>query len=255
MRYGGQLSTNHNVTISASSKKTATMLSLGYLDQGSLVDNAGYKRFNVNFNNTFKFSDRLKFTTAVLGSYSKNDALPDRIYHIYQLSPLAPVRDENGKLKLYPTPNESLVTNPLCEIQNNQNSTDEYGVIGSAALDWNIWDGLSYKFSVGLDYSNTNNGVYQGSDTRDRSGGAHAASFDSRTRLSSIIDNILSYNKEINTIHKIGAMAAFNVEQFQEKSVYLKGTDMYYDGLYYNLEAASTILDKKTTLSEWGLCL
>ena len=51
----------------------------------------------------------------------------------YQLSPLAPVRDENGKLKLYPTPNESLVTNPLCEIQNNQNSTDEYGVIGSAA--------------------------------------------------------------------------------------------------------------------------
>ena len=148
-----------------------------------------------------------------------------------------------------------MVTNPLCEIQNNQNSTDEYGVIGSAALDWNIWDGLSYKFSVGLDYSNTNNGVYQGSDTRDRSGGAHAASFDSRTRLSSIIDNILSYNKEINTIHKIGAMAAFNVEQFQEKSVYLKGTDMYYDGLYYNLEAASTILDKKTTLSEWGLCL
>lgn len=68
--------------------------------------------------------------------------------------PLAPVRDENGKLKLYPTPNESLVTNPLCEFRNNQNSTDEYGVIGSAALDWNIWDGLSYKFSVGLDYSN-----------------------------------------------------------------------------------------------------
>ena len=28
---------------------------------------------------------------------------------------------------------------------------------------------------------------------------------------------------------------------------------MYYDGLYYNLEAASTILDKKTTLSEWGI--
>lgn len=68
---GTAFSTNHNVTISASSKKTATMLSLGYLDQGSLVDNAGYKRFNVNFNNTFKFSDRLKFTTAVLGSYSK----------------------------------------------------------------------------------------------------------------------------------------------------------------------------------------
>ena len=250
---GTAFATNHNLTVSAASKKTATMLSLGYLDQGSLVDNAGYKRFNVNFNNTFKFSERLKLTTAILGSYSKNDALPDYIYHIYQLSPLAPVRDEKGDLKLYPTPNESLVTNPLCEIQNNQNTTEEYGVIGSAALDWNIWDGLSYKFSVGVDFTDTNKGIYQGSETRERSGGAHAASFDSRTRLSSVIDNILSYNKEINSNHRIGAMAAFNVEQFQEKSVYLKGTDMYYDGLYYNLESASTILDKNTKLSEWGI--
>ena len=250
---GTAFATNHNVTVSASSKKTATMLSLGYLDQSSLIDNAGYKRFNVNFNNTFKFSDRLKLTTALLGSYSKNEALPEYIYHVYQISPLAPVRDENGELKVYPTPNESLITNPLSEIQNNQNATDEYSVIGSAALDWNIWDGLSYKFSIGLDYSNTNNGTYNGSDTRDRSGGMHSAGYNSRTRLSSIIDNILSYNKEINGIHQIGAMAAFNVEQFRDESVYLKGTDMYYDGLYYNLEAASTILDKNTLLSEWGI--
>ena len=250
---GTAFATNHNLTVNAASKKTATMLSLGYLDQGSLIDNAGYQRFNVNFNNTFKFSDRVKLTTAVLGSYSKNDALPEYIYHVYQLSPLAPVRDEKGNLKLYPTPNESLITNPLCEIQNNQNTTEEYGFIGSAALDWNIWDGLSYKFSVGVDFTDTNNGVYQGSETRERSGGAHAASFDSRTRLSSVIDNILSYNKEINSNHRIGAMAAFNVEQFKEKSVYLKGTDMYYDGLYYNLESASTILDKNTKLSEWGI--
>lgn len=250
---GTAFSTNHNVTVSASSKKTATMLSIGYLDQGSLVDNAGYKRLNVNFNNTFKFSDRLKFTTAILGSYSKDAALPNYIYHVYQLSPLAPARNENGELNLYPTPNESLITNPLCEIQNNQDDTDEYGVIGSAVLDWNIWDGLSYKFSIGLDYTNTNNGIYNGSDTRDRAGGTHAASFDSRTRISSVIDNILSYNKEINGIHNIGVMAAYNVEQFQEKSVYLKGTDMYFDGLYYNLEAASTILNKATTLSEWGI--
>ena len=250
---GTAFATNHNVTVSASSKKTSTMLSLGYLDQSSLIDNAGYKRFNVNFNNTFKFSDRLKLTTALLGSYSKNEALPEYIYHVYQISPLAPVRDENGELKVYPTPNESLITNPLSEIQNNQNATDEYSVIGSAALDWNIWDGLSYKFSIGLDYSNTNNGTYNGSDTRDRSGGMHSAGYNSRTRLSSIIDNILSYNKEINGIHQIGAMAAFNVEQFRDESVYLKGTDMYYDGLYYNLEAASTILDKNTLLSEWGI--
>lgn len=250
---GTGFSTNHSLTISATGKKTATMLSLGYLDQGSLIETAGYKRFNMNFNNVFNFSDRLKFTTAILGSYSKNDAYSENVFHVYLLTPLGTPRDEKGQLKLNPHPNESLVTNPLSEIQNNKNSTDEYGFIGSAALEWNIWDELKYKFSMGMDFTTADKGIYQGSETRDRNGGAHAASYDSRTRLSTIIDNILSYNKEINKIHRLGIMAAFNVESFQEKSVYLQGTDMYYDGLYYNLESASTILGKNTKLSEWGI--
>lgn len=230
---GTAFSTNHSLTISAAGKKTATMLSLGYLDQGSLIETAGYKRFNMNFNNVFNFSDRLKLTTAILGSYSKNDAYSENVYHVYQISPLGTPRDENGQLKLTPSPNESLITNPLSEIQNNKNSVDEYGFIGSAALEWNIWDELKYKFSMGMDFTTADKGIYQGSETRDRNGGAHAASYDSRTRLSTIIDNILSYNKEINKIHRLGIMAAFNVESFQEKSVYLQGTDMYFDGLYY----------------------
>lgn len=250
---GTAVSTNHSLTISAAGKKTATMLSLGYLDQGSLIETAGYKRFNMNFNNVFNFSDRLKLTTAVLGSYSKNDAYSENVYHVYQISPLGTPRDENGQLKLTPSPNESLITNPLSEIQNNKNSVDEYGFIGSAALEWNIWDELKYKFSMGMDFTTADKGIYQGSETRDRNGGAHAASYDSRTRLSTIIDNILSYNKEINKIHRLGIMAAFNVESFQEKSVYLQGTDMYFDGLYYNMESASTILGKNTKLQEWGI--
>jgi TonB-linked SusC/RagA family outer membrane protein len=250
---GSAFSTNHNLTINASGKKTGTMLSLGYLDQNSLGNTAGYKRYNMNFNNTFEFSDRLKFTTAILGTYSKNEALATQIYHVYQLSPLGTPRDENGQLKLYPSPNEALITNPLLEIQNNKNTTCQYGVIGSAAMEWRIWDELKYKFSAGVDFTTANNGIYEGSETRERSGGAYAASYENTTRLSTIIDNILSYNKIINKIHRLGIMGAFNIEQYQSKSVYLKGTGMYYDGLYYNLEAATSVLGKNTKLSEWGI--
>jgi TonB-linked SusC/RagA family outer membrane protein len=250
---GTAFATNHNFTVSASGKKTATMLSLSYLEQSSLIKTAGYKRFNLNFNNTFNFSNRLKLTTAILGSYSKNDTYSEDVFHVYQISPLGTPRDENGQLKLTPSPNEALITNPLSEIQNNKNSLDEYDFIGSAVLEWNIWDELIYKLSAGMDFTTANRGIYQGSETRQRNGGAHAASYDNRTRISTIIDNILSYNKEINNIHRVGVMAAYNIEKFRDRSVYLQGTDMYFDGLYYNLESASTILGKNTQLSEWGI--
>jgi TonB-linked SusC/RagA family outer membrane protein len=250
---GTAFSTNHNFTLNASGKKTATMLSISYLDQGSLIETAGYRRYNVNFNNTFEFSERLKFTTAILGTYSKNDAYSEYVFHVYQISPLGTPRDEDGQLKLLPSPNEALITNPLMEVQNNKNTTDLYGFIGSAAMEWRIWDELRYKFSAGMDFTTADNGIYQGSQTRDRNGGAHAAGYENTTRMSTIIDNILSYNKEINEIHRLGIMTAFNVENYQSKSVYLQGTDMYFDGLYYNLESASSVLGKNTKLSEWGI--
>lgn len=250
---GTAFSTNHNFTLSASGQKTATMLSLSYLDQGSLIETAGYKRFNVNFNNTFEFSERLKFTTAILGSYSKTEEFHAHVRHPYYLTPLGTPYDEEGKLKLYSNPNENLITNPLAEIQNNQNSTGQYGFIGSASMDWRIWDELKYKLSVGIDFSTDDNGKYEGSDTRDRSGGAHAASYESRKRLSTIVDNVLHYDKVVNDIHRIGVMGAFNVETYQSKSVYLKGTDMFFDGSFYNMESAATVLGKNTKLSEWGI--
>lgn len=250
---GTAFSTNHNFTLNSSSQKTATMLSLSYLDQGSLIETAGYRRFNINFNNTFEFSERLKFTTAILGSHSKTEEFHAFVRHAYYLTPLGTPYDEEGKLKLYPNPNENLITNPLAEIENNQNSNTQYGFIGSFSMDWQIWDELRYKLSAGIDFSTNDNGNYEGSNTRERSGGPHAVSYESRKRLSSIVDNVLSYNKVISNVHRIGVMGAFNMETYQSKSVYLKGTDMFFDGSFYNLESASTVLGKNTRLSEWGI--
>lgn len=250
---GSAFSTNHNITINAAGAKTASMLSLSYLDQGSLIETAGYQRYNINFSNTYEFSERLKFTSAILGSYSKNDNFHAYVRHAYYLNPLGVPYDGDGNLNLYGNPNEVLITNPLAEIRNNENTTKQYGFIGSVSMDWRIWDELRYKFSAGIDFTTADKGVYEGSQTRDRSGGAHAASYESRKQLSTIIDNVLSYNKQLNDIHQLGFMGAFNMETYRTESVYLKGTDMLFDGLYYNLESAATVLSKNTKLSEWGI--
>jgi TonB-linked SusC/RagA family outer membrane protein len=250
---GTAVSTNHHLSFNASGQRTGTMISLGYLNQTSLIDRAGFERYNLKFDNVFKFSDRLKITTTLLGSYTKSDNYPGEVQFAYQLSPLGTPRDDNGKLKLYANPNEALITNPLMDIQNNENTGWSYGLIGTTALEWNIWDGLSYKLSAGLDFSTSDNGSYQGSDTYARSGRPAVAGYSSGKSLSTTVDNVLTYHKEIKDIHRIDVMAGFNMEQAQEKSVKVSGTDMYYDALYWNLNSAVNVLDKGTNFSEWGI--
>ncbi|MDD2299539.1 MAG: TonB-dependent receptor, partial [Fermentimonas sp.] len=248
-------STNHNFTVNASGRRMGTRLSLGYLNQKSLIETAGYQRYTVNFNNVFNLSERVKFTTAILGSYSKNDQFHEQVRHAYYLSPLATPRDENGNLKLYPNSGEALITNPISEAINNENTTYQYGLIGNAALEWKIWDELVYKMSIGTDLTSSDTGEYNGSETRNRAeaGGEYAAGYRSRTRMSNIFDNVLSYNKVISGLHRLNIMGAYNIETYQAKQVYLRTTDMYFDGLYYNLGSAATILDKNTELTEWGI--
>jgi TonB-linked SusC/RagA family outer membrane protein len=250
---GTAVSTNHHLSFNAQGQRTGTMVSLGYLDQSSLISRAGFERYNMKFDNVFKFSDRLKITTTLLGTYSKSENYPGTVSYAYQLSPLGTPRDDAGNLKLYPNPKESLLTNPLMDVENTENTAWTYGLIGTTALEWNIWDGLSYKLSAGLDFSTSDNGYYAGSDTYARQGKPAEAAYSSGKGLSTTVDNVLTWHKELADIHRLDLMAGFNMEHAKSSSVYIRGTDMYYDALYWNLNAAVNVLDKNTSFSEWGI--
>ena len=252
--WGGQaFATNHTVTLNASGKNTGTLISFGYLDQSSLIETAGYKRYNLNLNNVIQFSERLKFSTKLMGSYSYNNRYSGAVQFAYQCSPLGTAYEEDGSLKLYPNPGEALITNPLVDVYRNKNEIWTYALIGSAALDWTIWDNLKYNMTVSLDFSTNQNGNYRGTGTYDRKTAPHAASFSNRTTSLTMMDHNLSYDKRFGDIHRIGAMVNFSAEQYTTRAVSVDGTDMYFDGLYYNLSTASSVLGKSTELTEWAL--
>ncbi|MDR1455548.1 MAG: SusC/RagA family TonB-linked outer membrane protein, partial [Tannerella sp.] len=254
MVYGGSgFNMNHNLTVSTSGKTTGTVISLGYLSQESLIPYAGYDRFNLNFSNKLKPSDRVEFTTKILGTYSKNDHATGAVDLLYQLPPLADPYDENGNLKLYVT-SDPFDTNPVLEAENSMNEVFEYNIIGSVAMKWNIWDNLNYEVALRADYSNSDNGRFDDVMTLDRQGTKPpAARYQKNTRLATTFDNILSYNKVFGKIHRIDAMAAFNAETYSDKELMLKTENMTFDGLYYNMGTASSVLEKGSKLTEWTI--
>ena len=116
---------------------------------------------------------------------------------------------------LYPTPSESLATNPFAEERNNKFETTSKGFLGNAALEWDIIDGLKYRFFAGADYSSVIDGDYIGSETYERSGGPHQANYRSSNRLSTIIDNVLSYKNTFDDKHRVDAVVGFSQETYR----------------------------------------
>jgi TonB-linked SusC/RagA family outer membrane protein len=252
--YGGTgFNMNHNLTVSTSGKRTGTVLSLGYLTQESLVPFAGYDRYNFNLSNKLKPSDRVEFSTKLLGTYSKNDHATGAVDLLYQLTPLASPYDKDGNPQLY-VGTDAFETNPVMEAENSRNEVCDYNLIGSVSMKWNIWDKLNLELATGVDYTGSDNGRFDDVMTLDRQGTKPpAAKYEKLTRLSTTFDAILSYNKEFGGIHRIDAMGAFNAENYAHEKLWLKGEDMTFDGLWYNLGTARSILEKGSELTEWTI--
>jgi TonB-linked SusC/RagA family outer membrane protein len=252
--YGGtSFSTNHNLTVSTSGKKSATTFSLGYLNQESLEPYAGYNRFNVNLSNVLKVSDRLEFITKILGTYSKNDHGAGSQSLVWQLSPLSKPYDDEGNLQLLVT-NDSFSANPLLEAKNARREERLYNVIGSTTMKWNIWDNLTYQLIAGIDYTNTDDGTYVGTMTNDRGGVKNPrAQFTKTTAYSTTFDNLLTYNKEFGGIHRIDALFGYSAETYRSNNLFLNAENMTFEGLWYNFDTAETVLGKSSNLTEWTI--
>jgi TonB-linked SusC/RagA family outer membrane protein len=254
--YGGgtAFNTNHNLTVSTSGKITGTVISLGYLTQESLLPYAGYDRYNLNFSNRLKPSDRVEFNTKILGTYSKNDHATGAFDLLYQLPPILNPYNDDGSL-LFQVGDDTFDTNPILESENSQQEVLEYNLIGSTSMKWNIWDNLNYEIALRADYSNSDDGRFDDIMTYDRGGGQKppAARYQKNTTIATTFDNILSYNKEFAKIHSITAMVAFNAENYQRKELWLRTEDMSFDGLWYNMGTASTVLERGSNLIEWSI--
>jgi TonB-linked SusC/RagA family outer membrane protein len=78
--WGRATSTQHNLNFSGGSEKNTYRVSLGYLKDGSQLKfgNNGNQRYNLRFNNGYKFSDKVSLETNV--SLEKNDIQQPTLY-------------------------------------------------------------------------------------------------------------------------------------------------------------------------------
>ena len=182
--------------------------SVGYNDQGGIVENSRLKNGNFSINLNQDLSDKLTINTKLNAFYSTGNFAQDGDRAGGQ-------RSFVGNILRYPTlvtnggtfDNEDGISSPFTWVNDFQDTSEESRFIGSLALTYkfNI-KGLKYKLQAGGNIRNKERRRFYGLTTFQGSSTNGSLSISNLESKSYQINNLLTYNRTFNKKHRINAV-------------------------------------------------
>lgn len=235
-------SQQHNLTVSGGTPNTKYYISMNYLDVKGLIVNDDFTRLSSRVNIDTKITNWLTFGTRTqLTSDDMSGVAPD-MGDLFYRNPLSVPYDVNGNLTITPIYDDPLRNNPL-ETTLFKNIDKAYQVVTNnyAIIDFPFIKGLSYRINTGITFRLGDQGTYRGRDTKtglDARGSANTArSINNNT----VIENILSYNKEIGE-HNIFATALMSYEGNKSSSNTVSASGFPHDFLSWYSTAQAELV-------------
>ena len=202
---------NHQLGISGGNDKGQYNISLNYFDQRSVLKEYYYTRYSTRLNSSFNIRPWLRVGENLSFAWWKdlgrdNAAAESSIYSwTYRATPWAPVYDLGGNYAGSIMPGTGNWQNPVAIMERERNNYwTNLRLFGNAWAEIDLYKGLTFKTSFGLDY--TNNYSYdmnklnlEFSESPKQNNFEERAGFNFRW----IWSNTATYKTTFNDIHKL----------------------------------------------------
>lgn len=201
----------------ANQEKFSYFASLGYQDQEGILKNSELKRYSGKLNmNQKAFEGRLIVDYNLTASHTENlrpnigSTISDMLY----LNPTIPAYT-NGE----PTLLNTNALNPLKRYELYSDDALNNRILGTISPSFEIFDGLTYKLNLGVDYSNTSRFV-QNKPYKEVVNEANVSdgTLDELTsaNTNSLVENTLTYNWN-NQKHNFTVLAGHSYQTFLDE--------------------------------------
>lgn len=232
--------TNHGVTVSQSTEKSSSVLSLGYFKQDGIVNYNAYQRFNGRWAGDYTVSEHFKMGGNATLSRWESDPASANVSNAAQAlptyAPYSPEEDHDpNNIGSYYTPSPGIqkdVPNPVAVMEINKGTSESYGYrgVGNVYAEVMFLKNFSFK-ATGYGDIGINNGS-QYSPRFDVNNASSSSSHKSeKTSFSRNTaeytkyqaDFILNYKKDFD-MHRISALAGYTA-RIQENKGFSAGAD------------------------------
>lgn len=238
----------HSLSASGGNKDFNGYISFGYLDQKGVNQGQDYDRYTLRASFDAQAIDWFKMGGSVNARYSDQELAINGSDYLHSkaraIFSYALPYDKDGNIIDFPGGDIARITTMVGELGNSLTSNLSYQLSASiyGELDfgkmWAPLKGLSFRTNFGPQFSLSHNNMYQGTDCVNKKyEGIDYVQSSASKRLSWLIDNIISYNKEIGK-------HSFNATLLQEAWA-RQNVDLY------RMQGTGVALE--TTQLWWGL--
>lgn len=207
---------NHQIGVSGGNDAGRYAVSLNYFDQKGIMIYTNYKRYSMRVNTEFNVNKRIRVGENFQVSYGQrvnqpngnnNESNPTSF--AFRIQPIVPVYDVSG-VTFAGTRGTDLDNsrNPVADLwRNKDNIQKEMRLFGSAYAEADILEDLTFKTSIGIDYTNFNFRDYTIRDIESaESRGSNQLKTTNNFEYTWTWYNTLTYHKTFNDIHRINVI-------------------------------------------------
>ncbi len=253
---------NYQLGVSGGTDNVSYYLSGTYYDQKGILINSGFKRYSVTSNIDVQASNKLNVGLNLFARRTSKEGVLTQensggsngtgvISSAFKFEPDQGIFDENGNYTLARLNDRH--DNPVAVARERTNETVADRLQGNLYIDYEIFEDLSFRTTLGVSTDNSRNGQYTPSVLI---GGA-AVGGDGRMSGSKntliLNENYLTYSKTFG-VSELTVMGGYSYQKSRSESWGGRGTGYVSDaGLYWDLDGSSVWLAPNSNLNEWEL--
>ena len=212
---------SHQLSVSGGNEKTLFYISSNYFKQNGIILNSWYERFtllsklNIELTDKLSIANNINISTSrknIIGSsgdgYAGNGGSIIR-YALFRTPPI-PVFNTNGTYSDLPDYPGFFGDgyNPVALAMKADNKEIQYRIFSNFYAEYKLLKNVKFKSDIGLDAIVTNSKRFdENYGTNLRINNPNRLSVRSSTNINIIWNNTFSYNKSINGIHNLSALA------------------------------------------------
>lgn len=247
---------SHQLSFSGSSGNTQYYSSFGYLNQQGIVISSGIKQYTarVNLNHSMnKFNFGINLNTSLIKDdyvnvgtgYNSGSGV---ITASREYDPTLSVRDADGNY----TVNYAVdLDNPVAIANTWLDDAETNRTFGSFNVEYEIFTGLKARLNLGADRQSSRRDEYLTNDTKrgmNTNGYAHISGKDISTYLGEFT---LNYERIIDDIHHLTALAGTTYQQFSGRTVGATSTNFPSDAYLTNNLGAGDVAQQRVSSNRY----
>lgn len=211
---------NHSLSMSGGSPNSFYRASFGYMNQQGIVKKTGMEKYSGRLNfSTKALNNKLTLEAGLTAARTNDQRAPlgesggvegDLLLSALKLNPTYPVYNADGTF--YQVSDQ--VRNPVAMIQLTNDNTQTDRVLANLTATLNLYKSLNYKMNFAVDQTKATRKVTQDAQLSYMSDKG-TASISNVEQGSSMIENYLTYDFNLNKDHKFNFLAGHSYQRFR----------------------------------------